>query len=172
MAKPKTAAKKPAAKPKAAAAKKPVAKTKKTVASKKPVSTVKLVAAPAKTKKVEKKGVLCGFFAKKYDANESILTIFKKPSLYGAIIGEIIGALLLTLVLMSLSFYGIYNAAMYIFSFIAITVAVFAFSGAQLNPIVTVGMMVGASSILPSATAPLVSKRQPWPQWPRMVSGQ
>ena len=141
MAKPKTAAKKTtAAKPKAAAAKKPVAKTK-TAASKKPVATVKLVAAPAKTKKVEKKGIFDGFFAKKYDANESVLTIFKKPSLYGALIGELVGTLLLTLVLFALSFFGIYNAAIYVFAFIAITVAVFAFSGAQLNPLITAGMM-------------------------------
>ncbi len=140
MAKPKTAAKKTAAKPKAAAAKKPVAKTK-AVASKKPAATVKSVAAPAKTKKVEKKGIFNGFFAKKYDADESILNIFKKPSLYGALIGELIGTLLLTLVMFSLSLFGIYNTAIYAFAFIAITVAVFAFSGAHLNPLITAGMM-------------------------------
>ena len=142
--KPKTAAKKTAAKPKAVAAKKPVAKSK-AAASKKP-AVVKPVAAPAKTKKVEKKevenkGLFIGFFAKKYDANESVLTIFKKPSLYGALIGELVGTLLLTLVMFALSFFGIYNAAIYTFAFIAITVAVFAFSGAQLNPIITAGMM-------------------------------
>lgn len=142
--KPKTAAKKTAAKPKAVAAKKPVAKSK-AAASKKP-AVVKPVAAPAKTKKVEKKvveekGIFKGFFAKKYDANESVLTIFKKPSLYGALIGELVGTLLLTLVMFALSFFGIYNAAIYTFAFIAITVAVFAFSGAQLNPIITAGMM-------------------------------
>lgn len=143
--KPKTAAKKTAAKSKAVAAKKPVAKSK-AAAAKKPASTVKVVAAPAKTKKVEKKevenkGIFKGFFAKKYDANESILTIFKKPSLYGALIGELVGTLLLTLVMFALAFFGIYNAAIYTFAFIAITVAVFAFSGAQLNPIITAGMM-------------------------------
>lgn len=143
--KPKTAAKKTAAKPKAVAAKKPVAKSK-AAASKKP-AVVKPVAAPAKTKKVvkkvvvEKKGIFDGFFAKKYDTNESVLTIFKKPSLYGALIGELVGTLLLTLVMFALSFFGIYNAAIYTFAFIAITVAVFAFSGAQLNPIITAGMM-------------------------------
>ena len=138
--KPKTAAKKPAAKSKAVAAKKPVAKSK-AAAAKKPANTVKLVAAPANTKKVEKKGVFKGFFAKKYDANESVLTIFKKPSLYGALLGELVGTLLLTLVMFALTFFGIYNAAIYTFAFIAITVAVFAFSGAQLNPIITAGMM-------------------------------
>lgn len=137
--KPKTAAKKVAAKPKAAAAKKPVAKSK-TVASKKPVATVKSVAAPAKTKKVENKGIFSGFFAKKYE-DESIMTVFKEPKFYGALLGEVIGVLLLTLVMFSLSFFGIYNAAIYVFAFIAITVAVFAFSGAHLNPIITAGMM-------------------------------
>ncbi len=127
--KPKTAAKKSAAKPKAAAAK----KTEKTV---EPVAT------PAETKKVEAKGgIFKGFFKKKYDTNESILTIFKTPNIYGAALGEIIGVTLLTLVLFSLSLMGIANIAMYAFAVIAILVAVYAFSGAHLNPIVTVGMM-------------------------------
>ena len=127
--KPKTAAKKTAAKPKTAAAKKTV-------------KTVKPVATPVETKKVDNKGgIFKGFFSKKYDKDESILTIFKTPNIYGSALGEIIGVMLLTLVMFSLSLMGIANIAMYAFALIAILVAVYAFSGAQLNPIVTVGMM-------------------------------
>lgn len=127
--KPKTAAKKTAAKPKTAAAKKTV-------------KTVKTVATPVEEKKVDNnKGIFKGFFSKKYDKDESILTIFKTPNIYGSALGEIIGVMLLTLVMFSLSLMGIANIAMYAFALIAILVAVYAFSGAQLNPIVTVGMM-------------------------------
>lgn len=127
--KPKTAAKKTAAKPKTAAAKKTV-------------KTVKPVATPVEEKKVDNnKGIFKGFFSKKYDKDESILTIFKTPNIYGSALGEIIGVILLTLVMFSLSLMGIANIAMYAFALIAILVAVYAFSGAQLNPIVTVGMM-------------------------------
>ena len=127
--KPKTAAKKTAAKPKTAAAKKTV-------------KTVKPVATPVEEKKVDNKGgIFKGFFSKKYDKDESILTIFKTPNIYGSALGEIIGVMILTLVMFSLSLMGIANIAMYAFALIAILVAVYAFSGAQLNPIVTVGMM-------------------------------
>lgn len=84
---------------------------------------------------------LKGFFGKKYDGEESILTIFKKPRFYGALLGEVIGTLLVTLMLFSLSLLGIYNASGYAFAIIAVFIAVYAFSGACLNPIVTVGMM-------------------------------
>lgn len=127
--KPKTAAKKTAAKPKTAAAKKTV-------------KTVKPVATPVEEKKVDKKGgIFNGFFGKKYDKNESILTIFKTPNIYGSALGEIIGVMLLTFVMFSLSLIGVANIATYAFALIAILVAVYALSGAQLNPIVTVGMM-------------------------------
>lgn len=130
--KPKTAAKKTAAKPKTAAAKKTV-------------KTVKPVATPVKTKKVvkeeEPKGIFKGFFAKKYEEDESILTIFKKPKFYGSLLGEVLGVAFITIAMFSLSLMGIANIATYAFVFIAIILAVNAFSGAHLNPVVTVGMM-------------------------------
>ena len=82
-----------------------------------------------------------GFFAKKYPENESILSVFKCPKFYGALLAEFVGVLLLTLVMFSLSLMGLANIAMYAFGVIAITIAVFAFSGANLNPLITVGMM-------------------------------
>ncbi len=114
-------------------------------------STVKTEVEAPKTKKVEetkeiitsKKGKSClsGFFAKKYEGKESILTVFKDHKFYGALIGEIIGTMLLTFLLFSLSLMGIANVAMYAFAIIAVLIAIYAFSGACLNPLITVGMM-------------------------------
>ena len=88
-----------------------------------------------------KKSCFSGFFAKKYEEKESILTIFKNHKFYGALLGEVIGTMLIALLLFALSLMGIANIAMYAFAVIAVLVAVYAFSGACLNPIVTVGMM-------------------------------
>lgn len=81
---------------------------------------------------------LKGFFAKKFDPNENILTIFKNPRFYGALIGEIVGTMLMTFVLLLL---GVYQPLYIMFGVIAISAAVYGLSGANLNPIVTVGMM-------------------------------
>lgn len=82
-----------------------------------------------------------GFFAKKYEEKESILTVFKSRKFYGALLGEIIGTMFISLLLFGLSLMGIANVAMYSFAVIAILIAVYAFSGACLNPLVTAGMM-------------------------------
>ena len=87
------------------------------------------------------KSCLSGFFARKYEEKESILTIFKNHKFYGALLGEAVGTMLVSLLLFSLSLMGIANIAMYAFAIIAVLIAVYAFSGACLNPIVTVGMM-------------------------------
>ncbi len=79
-----------------------------------------------------------GFFAKKFDPKENILTIFKSPRIYGAILGEVIGTMLLTFVLLLL---GVYQPLYIMFGVIAISAAVYGLSGANLNPIVTAGMM-------------------------------
>ncbi|MBQ6461516.1 aquaporin [Candidatus Saccharibacteria bacterium] len=119
-------------------------------------TTVKPVSEAPKTKTVEKeevkakkKSCLSGFFAKKYEEKEGVLTVFKNPKFYGALIGEIIGTLLMTMLIFALTITGISgafsqgaaNIATYSIAIIAIYVAVHAFSGACLNPIVTVGMM-------------------------------
>lgn len=100
-----------------------------------------------KTKTVEKtttkKSCFSGFFARKYEEKESILTIFKNPKFYGALLGEVIGTLLITILLFAIMPFqgGVYNIATNMFAVIAILIAVYAFSGALLNPLVTVGMM-------------------------------
>ena len=93
------------------------------------------------SKTEEKKSCFVGFFAKKYEEKESILTIFKKPKFYGALLGEVIGSLLITLLLFSLSLMGLSSIATYSFAVIAIFIGIYAFSGACINPIITVGMM-------------------------------
>ncbi|MBR3353071.1 aquaporin [Candidatus Saccharibacteria bacterium] len=88
-----------------------------------------------------KKSFLSGFFARKYEEKEGILTVFKNPKFYGALLGEVIGTMLLALLFFSLSLMGIHSAATYSFAIIAVLIAVYAFSGACLNPAITVGMM-------------------------------
>lgn len=76
--------------------------------------------------------------AKKYTNNENILTIFKDKKVYGALIGEIFGTMLITMLILTLGLYQL------LYMFIVLTVvyvAIHKLSGANLNPIVTVGMM-------------------------------
>lgn len=92
-------------------------------------------------KKSGKKSCLSGFFAKKYEGKESILTVFKDHKFYGALIGEILGTMVLALLLFSVSLMGVASLATYAFALVAILIAVYAFSGACLNPIIAAGMM-------------------------------
>lgn len=97
-----------------------------------------------KTKTVEKKtnkSCLSGFFAKKYDEKESVLTVFKSHKFYGSLLGEVIGTMLLALLFFALFLMGLPNIATYAFAVIALLIAVYAFSGACLNPLIAVGMM-------------------------------
>lgn len=93
------------------------------------------------TEKSSKKSCFSGFFAKKYEEKESILTVFKSHKFYGALLGEVIGTALITLLLFALSLMGIASIATYAFAVLAIFIAVYAFSSACLNPIVAAGMM-------------------------------
>lgn len=85
-----------------------------------------------------KKNPLKGFFGRKYDADESILSIFKSPKIYGALLGELIGVMLLTMLFQTL---GLYQPLYALFIVVGVTVAMYGLSGANLNPIITVGMM-------------------------------
>ncbi len=135
------------------ATKKPKSSTKSKTKTTKPKTTAaktveKPVSEAPKTKKVDEvittpkgKSCLSGFFAKKYEGKESILTIFKCHKFYGALLGEVIGTGFLTLFLFSLSFIGMANLATFGWAMIAILIAIYAFSGACLNPIIAVGMM-------------------------------
>ena len=121
-------------------------KSKDTSTKSKAAAKTKTELEASKTKTVGKstkssKSCLSGFFAKKYDEKESILTVFKSHKFYGSLLGEIIGTMILALVLFSVSLMGIASLATYSFAIIAILIAVYAFSGACLNPLVVVGMM-------------------------------
>ena len=121
--------------------------TGKSSAKKSAKSTKSAASKPAKVTRVEEAKTITskastspvkGFFARKYDADENILTIFRSSKIWGAILGEVIGTMLLTMILLTL---GIFNPLYLIFGVMVITIAVFAFSGANLNPTITVGMM-------------------------------
>lgn len=105
----------------------------------KPVSEAPKTAVKTATKK----SCLAGFFGKKYEENESILTIFKNHKFYGALLGEVIGTALLAMLFFPMMVLngGVVNMATFFLGLIAILVAVYAFSGACLNPLVVVGMM-------------------------------
>lgn len=111
------------------------------MATKKPTKSDKTAKTNTVVQKKTKQSCFKGFFARKYEEKESILTVFKKPTFYGALLGEVIGTMFVALLLFSLSLMGIANLATYAFVLIAVLVAVYAFSGACLNPLVTVGMM-------------------------------
>ncbi|MDO4967776.1 MAG: aquaporin [Candidatus Saccharibacteria bacterium] len=122
----KTTSKKTSSKPKAVAGKS--------------VKTERAETATTSASAIASKGgnPLKGFFAKKCDKDENILTIFKSPRIWGALVGELVGTMLLTILMITL---GVYQPLYILIGVIAITMAVYAFSGAHLNPAVTVGMM-------------------------------
>lgn len=107
----------------------------------KKTEAVKTNTVETKTNTNTGKSCLSGFFAKKYEEKESVLTVFKSHKFYGALLGEVIGTALLALLFFALLLMGLPNIATYAFVVIALLIAVYAFSGACLNPIIAVGMM-------------------------------
>ena len=89
----------------------------------------------------KQKSCFAGFFARKYEEKESILTVFKNHKFYGALLGEVIGTMLLAFLFFSILLMGIANVATYSVAIVAVLIAIYAFSGACLNPIIVVGMM-------------------------------
>lgn len=77
------------------------------------------------------------FFARKFDANENILTIFKSGKIFGALIGELLGTAAISAIVLTLGLNPIYV----VFAYLGITLAVFKLSGANLNPVITAGML-------------------------------
>lgn len=78
------------------------------------------------------------FFSRKGDANENILTIFRDTKIITAIIGEIVGVAVITMIALTL---GLFNPLYMILAYVGITAAIVKLSGAHLNPIITAGMM-------------------------------
>lgn len=78
------------------------------------------------------------FFSRKGDANENILTIFRDTKIITAIIGEIVGVAVITMIALTL---GLFNPLYMVLAYVGITAAIVKLSGAHLNPIITAGMM-------------------------------
>lgn len=131
---------------KAAASKKSVKKTSavsKTAVAKKSTAKTEAVAAKSEGTRGSKK-----FFGRKYETNESILTIFKKKNIYGSLLAEIFGVMLITIFFLGWSMvegFGLnitfQESLQVMFVIIAVTAGIYAFSGANLNPIITAGLM-------------------------------
>ena len=81
---------------------------------------------------------LKGFFARKCDKNENVLTIFKSPRIWGALIGELVGTMFFMMLMLTLGDQPLY----FVLAMVGVYVAIVGLSGANLNPLVTVGMMV------------------------------
>lgn len=85
-----------------------------------------------------------GFFARKYNpSEESLLNIFKTPKIWGALLGEVLGTMLLTMLLMcTIGMFRVDFVPIFLMcAVIGIYVVIVKLSGAQLNPLVTAGMM-------------------------------
>lgn len=121
--KPKKSGKKPASKPET---------KKETTEVKETAATTTIASSNVPSEKPMK-----GFFARKYNQDENILTIFKTPKIWGALIGEVVGTMLFAMLMLTLGVQPLYL----IFATVCIYVAVVGLSGANLNPIITVGMM-------------------------------
>lgn len=93
--------------------------------------TAKVITVAAKTNPVKE------FFARKFDASENILTIFKSGKIFGALIGELLGTAAISAIVLTLGLNPIYV----VFAYLGITLAVFKLSGANLNPVITAGML-------------------------------
>lgn len=93
--------------------------------------TAKVITVTAKANPVKE------FFARKFDASENILTIFKSGKIFGALIGELLGTAAISAIVLTLGLNPIYV----VFAYLGITLAVFKLSGANLNPVITAGML-------------------------------
>lgn len=82
--------------------------------------------------------VFKGFFAKKHDATENILTIFSRPTTYAALIAEFFGTALIAMLLVTI---GVSNPIFLLFTLVAVTLAMHTLSGSHFNPLITAGMM-------------------------------
>lgn len=103
----------------------------------KETTTTKAVKATAENTSSKRESIFKGFFARKYDENENILTIFKSPRIWGALLGEVIGTMLFTMLMLTLGVQPLYI----VLAVLCIYVVIFGISGANLNPLVTAGMM-------------------------------
>ena len=117
-------------------AKKPSSSAAKTT-SKKPAAKAAIIASPKKPK------IISRIFCRKFDNKaENILTIFHSPKIIGALLAELIGVMIISMVLLATgSFSNYFDAQLVGLVILGVSLAVFAVSGANLNPIITIGLM-------------------------------
>ncbi len=84
-----------------------------------------------------------GFFARKYGEGENILTIFKTPKIWGALLGEVLGTFLITAILLLVGVFGgmFQYATLLAPALIFVYIVIVKVSGANFNPLITAGMM-------------------------------
>lgn len=114
-------------------------KPKKTTAKKsstKPEAKKEVIATPV-TQTTSAQPSTKGFFARKCDENENVLTIFKTPRIWGALLAELIGTMLIVMFLLLLDL----NPQYLILALVGVYAAVVGLSSANLNPLITAGMM-------------------------------
>ncbi|MDR0397837.1 MAG: aquaporin [Candidatus Nomurabacteria bacterium] len=104
---------------------------KKKSAARKPAAKTVAAAKVVKTKNV-------GLFAKKYSGDESVASFFRTPAFVGSLLAEIIGVFLLVIVVLATQASPLYV----LFGILGISLATYAFSGAHINPVITLGAMV------------------------------
>lgn len=85
-----------------------------------------------------------GFFARKFNVDEeNLLNIFKTPKIWGALLGEMIGTMMLTMLF--LNTFGMFRVdfvpLFLMFAALCAYLVAAKLSGANLNPLVTAGMM-------------------------------
>lgn len=106
--------------------------------------SAKTVEAAVKTEKVgtvkttKNKKTFKNMFSKKYEGKEDFFTLFAQPKFIGALIAEVIGVFLITVVFMSSSVSPLYI----MFGIVGVTAVIYALSGAHLNPAITIGQLV------------------------------
>jgi aquaporin Z len=104
-------------------------------AAKKPAAKKSAVKTVVAAKVVKTKSV--GLFAKKYDSDESVTSFFKTPAFVGSLLAEVIGVFLLVIVVLATQASPLYV----LFGVLGISLATYAFSGAHINPAITIGAM-------------------------------
>ncbi len=115
-------------------------------ATKKPVAAK--VIAPVE--KAKKQTIVAKIFGRKYDnKNENILTIFKNPKIIGALIAELVGSMLVVAVLLAVgTFNALFDSLMVSVVMLGASLVLFAVSGANINPIITIGLAPRRISII------------------------
>lgn len=79
------------------------------------------VVAPAVQTASANEPSLKGFFARKCDKNENVLTIFKSPRIWGALLGELVGTMFFMMLMLTLGVQPLY----FVLAMVGVYVAIF-----------------------------------------------